>query len=35
MTEPPLTPKKNRAKMAEILFESLNVPEFFVGITAV
>jgi actin len=35
MTESPLTPKVNREKMAEIMFESLEVPELYVGITAV
>jgi len=32
MTEPPLNPRKNREKMAEILFEEFEVPYFFIGI---
>ncbi len=35
MTESPLTPKENREKMAEIMFETLQIPDFYVGITAV
>ena len=35
MTEPPLTKKENREKMAEIMFEKLNVPEMYVGVSAV
>ena len=35
MTESPLTKKSSREKMAEIVFESLQAPEFYVGITAV
>jgi actin-related protein len=32
MTEPPLNPKKNREKMAEILFEEFEIPYFFIGV---
>ena len=35
MTESPLTKKSSREKMAEIVFESLQAPEFYVSITAV
>ena len=35
MTESPLTKKSSREHMAEIIFESLQCPEFYVGITAV
>ena len=35
MTESPLTKKSSREKMAEIVFEEINAPEFYVGITAV
>mmetsp|Transcript_24330 Transcript_24330/g.33768 ORF Transcript_24330/g.33768 Transcript_24330/m.33768 type:complete len:375 (-) Transcript_24330:270-1394(-) len=32
ITEPPLNPRKNREKMAEIFFETFNVPAFYVQI---
>jgi centractin len=35
LTEPPLNPRKNREKSAEVLFESMNVPALFVSLQAV
>ncbi|KAG8229237.1 hypothetical protein J437_LFUL007923 [Ladona fulva] len=35
MTEPPLNPKKNRERMASVMFESFGVPAFYVSIQAV
>ncbi|MGQ4891890.1 MAG: actin, cytoplasmic 2 [Candidatus Njordarchaeia archaeon] len=35
ITEAPLTPKENREKMAEILFESFGVPGLYVGTQAI
>ena len=35
MTEPPLNPKKNREKMAEILFEEFEIPYFFIGVQTI
>mmetsp|Transcript_7187 Transcript_7187/g.9865 ORF Transcript_7187/g.9865 Transcript_7187/m.9865 type:complete len:375 (-) Transcript_7187:180-1304(-) len=32
ITEPPLNPRKNREKMAEIFFETFNIPAFYVQI---
>ena len=32
MSEPPLNPRQNREKMAEILFEKFNVPSFYLAI---
>lgn len=35
LTEAPLSPKSNREKMMEIMFESFNVPSFYVALPAV
>ncbi|KAF1744167.1 hypothetical protein MXB_1787 [Myxobolus squamalis] len=35
LTEPPLNPKRNREKLAEIMFENFSVPGVFVAIQAI
>ena len=35
LTDPPMNPKKNREKMAEIMFETFQVPAFYVKVQAV
>lgn len=35
LTEPPLNPRSNRAKLAEVFFESFNVPALFISMQAV
>jgi centractin len=35
VTEPPLNPKKNREKLAEIFFEIFNIPALFISMQAV
>lgn len=35
LTEPPLNPRSNRAKAAELFFETFNVPAFYVQVQAI
>jgi len=35
LTEPPLNPRSNRAKLAEVFFETFNVPALFISMQAV
>jgi len=35
LTEPPLNPRKNRERAAEIFFETFNVPAFYISLQAV
>ena len=35
LTEPPMNPSENRENIAEIFFETLNVPGLYIGVRAV
>ena len=35
LTEPPLNPASNREKLAEVMFETFNVPSMYIGVQAV